>query len=126
MAEGQVSTRDKRRKWLIGIGAVAGDVLVALTVAGYVLANRLEPYVRTQVILYLENRFDSEVELAVLRVRLPRLSPVQVLLTVAAAASPRRSKGTASCCATRAVETRPPIVLDEEGRISTSIAGSTL
>jgi len=29
----------------------------------------------------LENRFDSEVELAVLRVRLPRLSPVQVLLT---------------------------------------------
>jgi len=76
-----LNTLTRRRKWLIGIGAVAVTVLVALTVAGYVLANRLEPYVRTQVILYLENRFDSEVELAVLRVRLPRLSPVQVLLT---------------------------------------------
>ena len=54
-------------------------VLVALSVAGYVLAKRVEPYVRTQVISYLQSRFDSEVELAALRVRVPRFSPLQAL-----------------------------------------------
>jgi hypothetical protein len=54
-------------------------VLVALSVAGYVLANRFEPYVRKQVISYLERRFESQVELAALRVRVPRFSPVRVL-----------------------------------------------
>jgi len=52
-------------------------VLVALTVAGYVLAKRVDPYVRAQVISYLHTRFDSEVELAALRVRVPRFSPVE-------------------------------------------------
>lgn len=54
-------------------------VLAALSLAGYVLASRLEPYIRTQAIAYLESRFDSDVELGALRVRMPRLSPVQVL-----------------------------------------------
>ena len=63
----------RRKKWLIGIGAVTVTVLVALSVAGYVLANRLEPYIRTQAIAYLQSRFDSEVELAAVRVRMPRI-----------------------------------------------------
>lgn len=54
-------------------------VLVALSVAGYALANRFEPYVREQVISYLERRFDSQVELAALRVRVPRFSPLPAL-----------------------------------------------
>ena len=54
-------------------------VLIALSVAGYVLAHRFEPYIRTEAISYLQNRFDSEVELAALRVRMPRLSPLQAL-----------------------------------------------
>ena len=51
----------KRKKWLIGIGAVTVTVLVALSVTGYVLANRFEPYIRTQAIAYLQSRFDSDV-----------------------------------------------------------------
>ena len=54
-------------------------VLIALSVAGYVLAHRFEPYIRAQAISYLQTRFDSEVELAALRVRMPRLSSWQVL-----------------------------------------------
>jgi hypothetical protein len=69
----------RRKKLFIGIGAITVTVLVALSVAGYVLANRLEPYIRTQAIAYLQSRFDSDVELGALRVRMPRLSPVQVL-----------------------------------------------
>jgi len=69
----------RRKKWLIGIGAVTVTVLVALSVAGYVLANRLEPYIRTQVIAYLETRFESEVELTAVRVRMPEFSPVEML-----------------------------------------------
>lgn len=55
--------------------------LVALTVAGYVLANRFEPYVRTQVISYLQDRFDSEAEVSALRVRMPRASVLHTLFT---------------------------------------------
>ncbi len=54
-------------------------MLVALSVAGYVLANRVEPYVRAQVISYLQRRFDSQVELAALRVRVPRFSPLRAV-----------------------------------------------
>ena len=54
-------------------------VLVALSVTGYVLANRFEPYIRTQAIAYLQSRFDSDVELAAVRVRMPEFSPVQML-----------------------------------------------
>ena len=70
----------RRKKWLIGIGAVTATVLVALSVAGYVLASRLEPYIRTQAIAYLQSRFDSDVELAAVRVRMPEFSPLQMLL----------------------------------------------
>jgi hypothetical protein len=69
----------RRKKWLIGIGAVTATVLVALSVAGYVLASRLEPYIRTQAIAYLQSRFDSDVELAAVRVRMPEFSPLQLL-----------------------------------------------
>jgi hypothetical protein len=69
----------RRKKWLIGIGGIAVTVLVALSVAAYVLAKRVEPSVRTQVMSYLQSRFDSEVELAALRVRVPRFLPVQAV-----------------------------------------------
>jgi hypothetical protein len=69
-----------KKRWLVALGAFTGLGLVAgLTIAGYVLAHRFDPYIRQQTILYLQQRFDSEVELASLRVRLPRISPLRVL-----------------------------------------------
>ena len=70
----------RRKKWLIAIGVITVTALIALSVAGYVLANRFEPYVREQAIAYLQNRFESKVELAAIRVRLPEFSPVEMLL----------------------------------------------
>src|SRR5262249_25612024 len=45
------------------------------------LAKRFQPYIREQAILYLRRRFDSEVELGSLRVRMPQTSPLHLLLS---------------------------------------------
>jgi hypothetical protein len=69
----------RTKKWVIGIAAAALTVLVALSVVGYVLARRFEPYIRDQVVSYLHDRFDSDVELAALRVSMPRTSILETL-----------------------------------------------
>src|SRR5262249_55452247 len=71
----------KRRKtWLIVIGLALGCGFIGLLIAANVLARRIDPYIRQQAILYLQRRFDSEVELASLRVRVPNTSPLKILL----------------------------------------------
>src|SRR5215471_1177816 len=52
-----------------------------MLVAASILAKRFEPYIREQAVLYLRRRFDSEVELAALRVRMPQTSTIRLLLT---------------------------------------------
>jgi hypothetical protein len=69
----------RTKKWLAGIGAAVAVMLVAVSVTGYVLARRIEPFIREQVIDYLHERFDSEVEIAALRVRMRRASLVETL-----------------------------------------------
>jgi hypothetical protein len=71
-------TKSKQR-WLVGIGVFVVVGLVLVIVAGAILAHRFDPYIRQQAILYLQERFDSEVELKALRIRLPHLSPIQAL-----------------------------------------------
>jgi len=71
----------RKKRWLIGIAAAAMLGSFALVVAASILARRFEPYVREQAIEYLHKRFDSEVELAQLRVHLPKTSPLRLLLT---------------------------------------------
>ena len=70
----------RTKKWLAGIGAAVVTMLVAMLVTGYVLARRVEPFIRDQVIAYLHDRFDSEVEIAALRVRMRRASLIETLL----------------------------------------------
>ena len=70
----------RTKKWLAAIGAAAAVMLVALFVTGYALARRVEPFIREQVIAYLHDRFDSDVEMAALRVRVRRASLVETLL----------------------------------------------
>jgi hypothetical protein len=73
-----------RTTWLIAVG-----ILTALTVAmvvGFlvdvsVLRNRFEPYIREQALIYLQRRFDSDVELGSIHVRIPPSSPIHLLLT---------------------------------------------
>ena len=43
------------------------------------MARRVEPYIRDQVIAYLHDRFDSDVEMETLRIRMPRASLVETV-----------------------------------------------
>src|SRR5215475_361193 len=65
---------------LIVIGIAVGLGFIGLVIAAHVLARRVDPYIRQQAILYLQRRFDSEVELTSLRVTVPNTSPVKLLL----------------------------------------------
>ena len=71
----------RKRKWLIGIAVATMLGIVALFVTASILARRFEPYVREQAVEYLRKRFDSDVELAALRVHLPETSLLRLLLT---------------------------------------------
>jgi hypothetical protein len=71
----------RTKKWLLGISVFLGLGVVTLTIAGYVLSRRVDPYIREQAILYLQRRFDSEVELKSLSIRLPRMSPLKFLVS---------------------------------------------
>jgi hypothetical protein len=71
----------ERKKYLV-IGLVVSALLgfVLMLIVASRLAKRFEPYIHEQAILYLRRRFDSEVELTALRVRMPQTSPLRLLL----------------------------------------------
>jgi hypothetical protein len=54
---------------------------IAVVVGAHHFRNRLDPYIREQAIRYLEQRFDSDVELASLRVSLPPMSALKLVWT---------------------------------------------
>jgi hypothetical protein len=71
----------RKKRLLIGLATFALLGFVLLLIAGSILAKRFEPYIRDQAILYLQRRFDSKVELAALRVRMPQTSSLRLLLS---------------------------------------------
>ena len=70
-----------KRKWIVAIGLVAVLVAAALVIAASLLAARIEPYARQAAIRYLSRRFDSDVQLRALHVRLPDSSLLRMVLT---------------------------------------------
>ncbi|MEX2261527.1 MAG: hypothetical protein WD696_06230 [Bryobacteraceae bacterium] len=69
----------RRGKWLLSAGIVAAIGAIALFVAAILISRNFEPYIRQQTIEYLEQRFDSQVELTALRVRVPPLAALSLL-----------------------------------------------
>jgi hypothetical protein len=76
-----VQTMTRKKSWLIGIAVATTLGIITLFVTASILARRFEPYIREQAIGYLRQRFDSDVEMAGLRVHLPKTSPLRLLLT---------------------------------------------
>ncbi|HET9941692.1 MAG TPA: hypothetical protein VFR05_00040 [Terriglobia bacterium] len=69
----------RKKKWLIAIAVVAGVGISALLITARQMAKRVEPYIRDQAVLYLQERFDSDVAIGALRVSVPKLSPLNLL-----------------------------------------------
>ena len=62
---------------------IGGSVLLFLVAAGvisYVIAKRTEPFLRDQTISYLKTKFNADVRLDALKVRIPISSPLQLLM----------------------------------------------
>jgi len=73
--------RARKRNWIVAIGLVAMLVAAGLAIAASVLAARIEPYARQAAIRYLSQRFDSDVQLQALHIRLPATSLLRLVLT---------------------------------------------
>jgi hypothetical protein len=69
----------RKKKWLIGLAAVTAIVIIGSLVLAHRMSQRVEPYIRAQAIQYLQQRFDSEVEIGALRISIPKLSPLRLL-----------------------------------------------
>jgi hypothetical protein len=71
----------RKRNWLLAIGLAALAVTAGLVLAASALRDRIDPYARQQVVQYLSRRFNSDVELRELHIRIPRTSMLRLLLT---------------------------------------------
>lgn len=69
----------RRTKWLIGIGIAAVAVTASTFIAGMLLVRRFEPDLRREALAYLSDRFDSDVTLGALHVRMTSKSPWRAL-----------------------------------------------
>ena len=73
--------KSRRFKWFVGVSVALLVGLAGLLIAASVIAQRFDPYIREQAIQYLKNRFDSEVELESLQIRIPTIGPLRLLLS---------------------------------------------
>src|SRR5262245_48687820 len=71
----------RRKRWLTVIGVCLLGIVAALVITARMLAARFQPYIHDQAIEYLEDRFDSDVELATLRVSVPNTSLYHLVAT---------------------------------------------
>jgi hypothetical protein len=68
----------RKKRWLIGLSLAAMAFMGAVLITASVLSRRFEPFIREQAVQYLSKRFDSEVDLAALRIHMPRMSPLKL------------------------------------------------
>jgi hypothetical protein len=70
----------RKKRWLYAVAGVSVVTIAGLAIAASVLSRRFEPFIREQAIAYMSERFNCDVELAALRIKMPKLSPLNVLL----------------------------------------------
>ena len=71
----------KRRNWILIASAFVVLVIAGLAVAAKIAASHIEPYARETAVRYLSQRFNCNVELRALHLRLPKTSLLHLILT---------------------------------------------
>ncbi len=87
----------RKRNWIVAAGLGVLLIAAGLTIAASLLAARIEPYARQTVIRYLSQRFNSDVQLQALHMRLQG-SRRSVCSSRAVGGSRRVLKDRASLC----------------------------
>jgi hypothetical protein len=72
----------RRRNWIIAAGVFAAVLVAGVWIAASIIMARIEPYARQTAVRYLSQRFNSDVELRALRLRLPKVSLLHLILTL--------------------------------------------
>ncbi|HEY3444156.1 MAG TPA: hypothetical protein VGK29_25625 [Paludibaculum sp.] len=98
-----------RKKWIIGLSVGIGSTLLVLLGLGVYFSSRFEPFLREQTISYLQQKFDADVELAALKVRMPLGSPLEILARRGVGAMVRIS-GESISLKLRSLPGRPPLM----------------
>ncbi len=70
----------RRKRWLLAAGAAVVAAAGGMALAGWWAARNAEPFLREQTVAYLERRFDADVDLQRVKVRLRWRSTWDVLL----------------------------------------------
>ena len=71
---------NRQKKWIVSGVLVLAVISASVIISALVMAKRVEPYIHKEVIQYLRERFDSEVELASLQIHVPPALPFRLLL----------------------------------------------
>jgi len=68
-----------QKRWLIAGTSLFLAMAAGLFITALMLAKRVEPYIRSQALQYLRERFDSDVELGQFHVHVPPALPLRLL-----------------------------------------------
>ncbi len=71
----------KKRNWIIALGLAVALAVAGCLLAASILIRRAEPFARQTAIRYLSQRFDCDVELRALSIRLPKVGILSLILT---------------------------------------------
>ena len=72
-----MSSRTKR--WLVGSALAVAAVLAGLALLAGLMVRRFDPYIRAEAIEYLSRRFDCDVSIDQLHVRIPHIPVLQLI-----------------------------------------------
>jgi hypothetical protein len=76
----------RKKRWLIISATLLTLSIAAIFIAASILSKRFEPLIRDQAVRYLSDRFNSDVQIADLKIQMPKLSVPDLILS--------RGKGT--------------------------------
>ena len=75
-----VTLSRRQKRWIYGISGAAALSIAGVFIAASMLSKRVEPLIREQAIRYMSERFNSDVKIKALRIKMPKMSPLNILL----------------------------------------------
>jgi len=75
-----VALSRRQKRWIYGISGATALALAGVFIAASMLSHRVEPLIRDEAMRYLSERFNSDVKIRELRIKMPKMSPLNILI----------------------------------------------